>query len=134
MKSAQRQFLVSVATVGDYYASKSGGAVSADVSDVYDGGRLTPEKLASPATIEDITVSRPYDQQRDAPVIARLQRLVGRWRTTIVVQPTDADLVPIGSPTTYSNALLTGLTPPEHDASSGDAATYELTFAVESVS
>lgn len=132
-KAAQRQFLVTVAGVRGFFATKSGGDVSSDVSTVYDGGSLTPEKLASPATADDVTVGRPYDPARDASELARLRPLVGRWRTTVSVQPTDADLIAVGRPVVYANALLVGLTDPEADAASGDAATFELTFAVETV-
>lgn len=133
MKAAQRQFLVKVSGIDGYFATKTGGDTSSDASDVYDGGSLTPEKLASPATSDDITVGRPYDPERDQPVINRLRAQVGRHRTTVSVQPTDADLVAIGAPTTYANALLIGCTEPEVDAASGDPAVFELTFAVESV-
>lgn len=133
MKAAQRQFLVKVSGVDGYFATKTGGNTSSDASDVYDGGSLTPEKLASPATSEDVACGRPYDPERDQAVIKRLRPLVGRWRTTVSVQPTDADLVAIGRATTYANALLIGCTEPEVDAGSGDAAMFELTFAIESV-
>lgn len=132
-KAAQRQFLVSVAGVRGFFATKSGGDTSSDVSTVYDGGSLTPEKLASPATTDDVSVSRPYDPARDAGELRRLRAQVGRWRTTVSVQPTDADLIALGRPTVYANALLIGVTDPEADAASGDAATFELTFAIESV-
>lgn len=133
MYASQRQFLVKVSTVDGYFASKTGGSVTADSTDVWDGGALTPAKLASPATTEDVTLTRPFDPDRDRSVINRLRPLVGRWRTTVSVQDTDADLVAIGPPTVYANALLIGLTDPEVDAASGDATTFELVFAVESV-
>jgi hypothetical protein len=132
-KAAQRQFLVKVSTVDGYFATKTGGDTTADASDVYDGGSLTPEKMASPATTDDITVGRPFDPARDRAVIDRLRPLVGRARLTVSVQDTDADLVAIGRPTVYPNALLIGLTEPEVDAASGDPAALELTFAVEAV-
>lgn len=132
-KASQRQFLAKVSGIDGYFATKTGGDTSSDASDVYDGGSLTPEKLASPSTTDDVTLGRPYDPNRDQDVIRRLRPLVGRWRTTVSVQPTDADLVALGRPDTYANALLIGLTSPEVDAASGDAAVFELTFAVESV-
>lgn len=131
--AAQRQFLVSVAGVSGLFATKSGGATTAEVTRVYNGGKLTPELLASPAQTEDLTIGRPWDPDRDAPVLARLRPLVGRHRTTVSVQPTDVDLVAVGRPTVYANALLIGVNDPEADADSGDAARLELTWAVESV-
>lgn len=132
-KAAQRQFLVKVSGVSGYFASKTGGATASETTDVYDGGQLTPEKLASPPRTEDITVSRPFDPERDRPVIRRLRPLAGRGRFTVSVQDTDADLVAIGSPTTYPNALLLSVSEPDADAGSGDAAAFELVFAVEKV-
>jgi hypothetical protein len=132
-KAAQRQFLVRVSGVDGYFATKSGGATASDVTDVWDGGSLTPEKLASPASTEDITISRPYDPVRDQPVVKRLRPRVGRLRATVSVQPTDADLVAVGAADVYANALLIGVSAPEADASSGDVGVVELVFAVESV-
>ena len=132
-KAAQRQFLVKISGVDGYFATKAGGGTASSANDVYDGGQLTPEKLASPATTEDVTVGRPYDPNRDQEVINRLRPLVGRWRTTVSVQPTDADLVAMGRPTTFANALLISVTEPDVDAASGDAAVFELVFAIESV-
>lgn len=131
--TTQRQFLVGVEGIPDLWASKSGGETSADTSDVWDGGRKYPEKSAAPATTENITIGRPYRAGRDAPIIKALRPRVGVFRTTVSVQPTDADLVPIGSPTVYANALLIRVAEAEFDASSGDPGAVELEFAVESV-
>lgn len=132
-KAAQRQFLVKVSGIDGLFASKTGGNTASEATDVYDGGTLTPEKISNPPRTDDVSVGRPFDPIRDRPVLRRLRPLVGRWRTTVSVQDTDADLVAIGQPTVYSNALLIGLTDPEHDAASGDAAAFEMTFAVETV-
>lgn len=132
-KAAQRQFLVKVSGISGYFATFSGGNVSSEVSDVYDGGALTPEKIASPARTEDITVSRPYDPERDQPVINALRRQTGSLRATVTKQPTDADLVPTGPPNVYANCLLLSVTEPEVDASSGDPTAFQLVFAYESV-
>lgn len=132
-KAAQRQFLVSVEGVTGFFATKTGGVTSADTTDVFDGGSTRPEKLAAPATTDNIVTGRPYDTERDQPVVNRLRPQVGRWRTTVAVQPTDADLVPVGPPEVYANALLVRVQAPEVDAASGDAAMLELEFAVEAV-
>lgn len=129
-KASQRQFLVSVSGIGGYFATKTGGEVSSDSSKVWDGGSLQPDLLSAPAEADNITVGRPYDPLRDAPVIAALKRVVGRSRHTVVVVPTDEDLVAVAKPTTYSRALLVRVGEPEADAASGDAASYELEFAI----
>ena len=133
MKSAQRQFLVKVAGIEGYFATKSGGDITAETSKVYDGGSDTPDVLAGPAEVDDISCSRAYDLQRDEPILRQLRRQVGRFSTTVSVTPTDRDLIAVGQPVVYPDALLTGVVEPETDASSGDAAEFELTFAVGKV-
>lgn len=132
-KSAQRQFIVTVSGIAGTFASKQGGNISAEASKVYDGGSLTPDVLAGPAEVENITVTRAYEYSRDAALLAKLRPKVGTLLTTITVTPTDANLVTLGSPTIYPDALLIGLTEPETDASSGESSPYSLEFLVPRV-
>lgn len=129
-KSAQRQFLVKVAGIDGYWMTKSGGNIASDTNKVYDGGADQPDVLAGPAEADNVTVSRAYDLQRDLAVLERLRKQVGRWQTTVSITPTDRDLIAVAKPQVYPEALLVGLTEPETDSSSGDAATFELEFAI----
>lgn len=131
-KSSQRQFLVKVEGIEGYFARKTGGNIAAETSKAYDGGNPTPDLISSPANAEDVNCGRTWETERDAPLFRRLRPLVGVWRTTVSVTPTDRDLVVSGEPTTYPGALLVGVTEPEVDASSGDPAEIELVFAVSS--
>jgi hypothetical protein len=127
--ATQRQFLVKVTGIDGYFATKTGGEVEGDVTTVYDGGSLRPEKLGGPAVPGQVVVSRPYKPERDAAVARKLRPQTNRWRTTVSVQPTDADLVALPiPPTVYTDALLVRVSDPEHDAASGDAARLELAF------
>lgn len=132
-KSSARMFLVSVKGISGYFMTKSGGEVTADANKVYDGGKLKPQVLAGPAEVGNITVTRSYDARTDASIVKAMRARVGNWETSISVTPTDRNLKTVGKPTTYSGCILVGLTEPEFDASSGDAVTYELEFAVASV-
>lgn len=134
MKAAQRQFLVTVDGILTPFAQKSGGEVTSDATKVWDGGSTTPDVIAAPAEVGDLTLTRPYDPLRDQEILNRLLTLVGQWRTTISVQPAESDLRAARvKPRVYPQALLIGVREPEVDASSGDAADYELTFAVGSI-
>jgi hypothetical protein len=133
MKSAQRQFLVKVVGVDEYFANKTGGNINADTNKVYDGGSLVPDVMSSPAEVDNISVARAFDLVRDEAMVTLMRGRVGKWRTTVSVTPTDEDLVAVGKPVVYANALLVGFTEIEVDASSGDAATFELEFAVSNV-
>lgn len=133
MKAAQRQFLVTVDGIQGNFAQKSGGEVTSDATKVWDGGATKPDVIAAPAEAGDITVTRPYDPARDQDVLTGLLASVGQWYTTVSVQPTEGDMrVAKVKPRVYADALLIGVREPETDASSGDAADFELTFAIGS--
>ena len=129
-KMASRQHLVKVSGIPDYWATFSGGSVSADTNKVYDGGNMIPEVLSGPAEADNITVGRPYDMNRDPQVVAALRKQVGTFTATISVQPTDRNLNAQGKPRVFPNALLVSITEPDFDTTSGDAAQIELEFAV----
>lgn len=129
--ASQRQQRITVPGFAGHFATKSGGRVEADTSKVYDGGQLRPEVMAGTPNTTNITVTKPYRPAVHAAQLEELARRgVGSHRVTLIVQDTDADLVAIGRPRTYPDALLVGLDWPEGDAASSDAATFELEFAV----
>lgn len=129
--AAARQQLVEVAGFPGYFATKTGGDVEAETSEVWDGGSLKPENMSGPATTGNVIVARPYRPGIHAPILKNLAKNVGRHRTTVSVWDTDPDLGPIGEPVVYANALLVRLARPEADAASSDAGMLELEFATE---
>lgn len=129
-KSAERQFLARVAGIDGLFMTKSGGDISSSTTKVYDGGSLTPTVLAGPAEAANVTLTRAYDPLVDGPVLKALRAQVGSYTDTVSVTPADRNLVAIGEPTVYSDALLIGITEPAYDASSGNASTYGLEFAI----
>lgn len=135
MKASQRQFLWTINGISSPFAQKTGGEVTADATKVWDGGATKAEVIAAPPEVGDLTLTRPYDPERDQPVLDRLIPLVGQWRTTISGQPLGSDMrVARGvKPRVYPEALLIGVREPESDAESGDKADYELTFAVSGI-
>lgn len=130
--TAARQFLTSVTggptPIPGYFASKSGGGVESDTAQSWEGGQAAPDIIGGPPTTSDIEISRSYDILRDQPIIDRLYKHVGSGQFTVSQQPCTPDFQPVGKATTYPNSLLKAVTPPESDASSGDASTYTLTF------
>lgn len=129
-KSSKRQFLVRADTLEGFWARKTGGNITADVSKAYDGGNPIPDLISSPPAADNVTLSRTFDPDRDLEILRRLRPLVGSFRTTVTWTPTDADMVAIGPPVTYSDALLVAINEPEVDAGSGDAADFDLEFAI----
>lgn len=129
-KAAQRQFLVKVHGVQGLFMTKTGGNVTSSSTKVYDGGSVTPDVIASPAEADNITVGRAFDRTRDGATVHKLRRQVGRWATTVTVTPTDRDLVAVGNPVVYPEALLVGFNEMDANAGSGDPAMWELVFAI----
>lgn len=132
MKTAKRQFLVRVAGVDGYFATRTGGRKTAAITKAFDGGARDPDLLSAPALVDDVTITRPYDTDRDGPLELRLLPLVGAWETTLHVTPTDGNLVPLG-PTKTFQGRLSAVAGPESDAGSGDSGTLELVFSIRSV-
>jgi hypothetical protein len=138
MKSAQRQFLWTCDVPGLSEMggkSKSGGEVTSDATKVWDGGDLTPHVIASPPEVGDVTIVYNYDAERHQELLTSLVKKVGQLQTTISGQPLTGDMRAVrgAAPRVYPNALLIGVREPESDSSSGDAADFELTWAVGQV-
>lgn len=110
----------------------SGGVTSAEVSKRRAGGMGSQySKVALPDN-EDVTISRDYDRERDHELRRTLMRRTGRAMATISEQPLDDDGVPWGKPIVYTGRL-SGVSPSEVDANSGDDRMLELTFVIEQV-
>lgn len=135
MKAAARQFLWTVTGILGTFAQKTGGEVTSDATKVWDGGATRAQVIAAPPEVGDVTLTRPYDPERDQAMLTNLLSMVGQWTTTISGQPLGSDMkVARGvKPRVYPEALLIGVREPEHDASSGDPADLELTFATGDV-
>jgi len=144
-KATQRQIVGEISPVLDipghspgppfpkYFATVSGGEISAAVEKVYDGNSTFPEVLCAPSEIGDITVSKFYDPDEDASRLNQLRQLVGMTYYDVKVYTLNCDLKEPGSERVYAKALLVGLTEPDGDASSGAPASYSLTFSISTV-
>lgn len=144
-KATQRQIVAEIAPVRGvpghvagprfpkYFATVSGGEISASVEKVYDGNSTFPEVLCAPAEIGDITISKFYDPDEDTTRLNLLRQLVGMTYYDVNVYTLNCELKEPGSERVYAKALLVGLTEPDGDASSGAPASFSLTFSVSTV-
>jgi hypothetical protein len=133
IKSSKRMFLVKVGGLEGTWQKKTGGNQSSDVTKVYDGGAPDPDLITSPSQSDNVTVTRTYQNSRDASILSSLRQQVGRYIDTLSVTATDADFNAVSEPIVYSNAVLVGINEPEPDSGSGDPADFDLVFAVGSV-
>jgi hypothetical protein len=136
MKSAARQWLVTVAALGNRtFTEKSGGAKKSETAKWRDGGAVFADTITAPPEIGDVTLKNAYDPDVDGPMIATLLNQVGTLVTTLTQVPLYGDMtrVPGVKPLVYTDAVLVSVTPPEVNANSGDASTYELVFSVNNL-
>lgn len=127
--ATKRQFLVSVSGIPGYWASSSGGDVTAPVSKVFEGGQDRPVVLGGLPETSDLEVTRTFDPDKHSALLSQLRKVVGRGRFTVTKQATDANRVRIGKPETHPNCLLVGVSAPEHEEGSGDSSPFKLTFS-----
>lgn|GEM_PF-4033767 len=126
--ATKRQFIVSIAGIPGNWESSSGGDVTAGGTKVYDGGADVPNILGGLPETSDLELTRTFDPDRDVELLTALRKVVGRGRFTLTRQATDANRVKIGKPETHANALLIGVTAPEHEEGSADSSPVKLTF------
>lgn len=130
---SQRQFTVTVSGITGVFMTKSGGGITSDATKIYSGGSDTPSIITGVPEIENLTIGRAYDQGRDDVLLSTLRKQVGRFDATITVQETDANYATGSLKKAVYTGKLVGITEPDYDSSSGDAAMLELEFAISSV-
>ena len=116
-----------------YFASVSGGEISASVEKVFDGNSTFPETLCAPSEISDITVMRYYDPEEDTARLNSLRQLVGSTYYDLAIYTLNCDLKDPASERVYPKALLVGLSDIDGDAASGAPTSFSLTFAISTV-
>lgn len=102
-----------------------GGNVTADNTKHRRGGMGPQVAVGGPVTIEDVTVSRDYDLDRDHADAHWLSSAVGRGRITAVKQYLDDDGNKFGK-TIVITGILIGYNQPASDSDSSDVAMVEL--------
>lgn len=129
--ASQNQFLITVNGIAGFFATKSGGNASVQVTKDFDGGSNDPVLSNSRPTYSDLTVGRRYDIGRDAAVAIAERKRIGKDRT-ITVQPCDADFTPTGPKTTFIGRLQ-AVNEPDADANSSTPARFGLVFSIQKV-
>lgn len=134
-KLARRQWLVTVTgesgapIVAGTFLTKTGGSKSVDAQKVYDGGSPEYDILTGLPNLENVVVGRPFDIDRDGPMIEALDPLIGTglW-FTVTCQPLDREYRPYGKATVYSGSELIRVTEPDADGTSSEPDVFEIEF------
>lgn len=131
MRQDQHNITVEVNGV-DYgtFDKMSGGGIDSD-SKKYKPGNMAPEiSLGGSRSVDNVVVSRLYDETRDHPQVKVLLEAVGTGEAVVKKQPLDKNGVPSGQPLVYRGTLKR-CTPPDADSESTDAAMLELEVDTE---
>lgn len=128
----QSSYIVTIQGLPTIWTTFSGVNDSADNSTHANptGNRI--HKVVGPRTLDDITVSAPYDPE----LSAEIEQIWLEYQCeylTITVQPTNCDgETPLGAPYVLEGCQLMSLTVGEVDRESGSVATIELGFTANS--
>lgn len=127
--SRQDQYAVHVIVDGvgtGTWDKMSGGAATSEEKKYKPGGMAPSVSLGGTSSVDNVTVSRMYDYDRDHNGLVRtLLAGVGKVKVKVTKQPLDADGVPFGDPLVYRGTLLS-CTPPEVDSESNDPGMLEI--------
>lgn len=129
--ASEGSILVSVGNLPGYFTTCTGGEVTLDTSTVTNGGDDFETTIPGQKKIGQLTVTRPFDTERDSAICRDLKRLMPKYRATVSKQIISADGVIREKPIVYPNALLISVTEPDANWGSSNAAMMELKFAVD---
>lgn len=114
------------------WEKKTGGQGDSEETKVRLAGMGPQVSLGGSQTIENVTVTKLYDLDVDAPRLARLYSRRGKATVQVIQTPLDRDGHTYGPPVTWTGTLK-AVTAPDVDAEGTDAAMVELEVAVDSV-
>lgn len=140
MAGTSAQFWLVTATINGrswgVFDTHSGGGETADVTKYRPGGLAAQITFPSLSEFDDLTITRYWDSGRDGGLLRSVRGRVGSLPMSVTVQALGNDGSPLAGADnrkTYAGKL-SGVTEPESDSTSGDAATFELVMVVEAVS
>lgn len=128
--SRQSKVTVSVTYRGEtrdlgIFDTWSGAGVTADNTKHRRGAMGKQVAVAAPSTIDDLTVTRDYDLERDHQHAHWLANAVGKAWAVATRQYLDTDGFNFGDPIVVTGVMI-GYTQPDHDSDSSDVNMVEL--------
>lgn len=126
--SRQDQYRVTVTIDGEgtgVWDKVSGFGIDSNETKYKPGGLVPEIPLGGTVTVDNGTVSRLYDLQRDHQNVKRWISKTGKADVIVNKQPLDVDGNVFGEPLVYTGKLKM-VTPPEVDSESSDAALLEI--------
>ena len=129
-KTAQAHYAVRVSGIPGSWNTKTGGAMERAHSTSWNGGSAQYDWIAGPATYSNITITRPK-RHEDEEWLPRYRNKNNIVRDTLTQQELDENYSAVGSPQTWPDCLLVGVTEPNTEAGSSDEGTLTLEYATK---
>ena len=107
-----------------------GGEVEADGAETYNaGGMADAEAIPGVPKTGEVTISRAFRGERDAPLKRWLNGKINR-PFVVGKQALNPDKTPVPGGLETFRGILTGVTTPEHDSNGTSVTMFELTMTV----
>lgn len=131
--SRQDQYAVTVVIDGvntGIWDKCSGGEMGSEETKYKPGGLQKQISLGGSQNLDNLTVSRIFDLDRDAPALKNWMNRAGKADCVVTKQTLDVDGNVYGPPLVYSGILMR-VAPPEHDSESSDAGLVEIEVSTD---
>lgn len=127
--SSESDFNVKIEGIDGLWATRTGGDAPLDVSLAFNGGDRFPTPVVGKEKPSQLICSRPFQPERDQPLIRDLKQRKGVFRPTIYQIPTFTDGVVVGGDdSVWTECVLTNVKDPDTNAGSSNSGMVELTF------
>ncbi|MFU8805692.1 MAG: hypothetical protein ACNA8W_17900 [Bradymonadaceae bacterium] len=115
------------------FTSVSGGESTNEVTQQFGGGAKSPTNIVGPTTVSAVTLQKPYDHVKDAPldIWASAWDKGIRRQLTLIVQPLTSEGIPVGKARTYLACAKTSYRHPDVNAGSAETAMLDVTVQPE---
>lgn len=113
---------------GIYFTGIEGGAAVNEVTDQFPGGSPVPEQVTGPTTIEQVTLTKPFEPIADEPlqIWVRAWDAGARKRLTLVKEYITSEGVPVGKQTRFMECAKVSYKDPDFNRGSAEVANITL--------
>lgn len=115
--------------IADSFDRWDGGDVDSTTKQYHPGGGADPVAVSGTKTVSDVTISRGYRADRDAPLRKWLRAHVGAW-ATLGYQPLNPDNTPVAAALETSRAILRAVTALTADSEGDNVLMMPVVFTV----
>jgi hypothetical protein len=118
---------------GELFDKQTGGMSDSEETKYRQGGMADPISLGGQRTLENVTISRIYRQDRDPAQVGLLLSMVGRGDITVTKIPLDINRAALPTGGLVYKGKVKSVKYPEHDSESNSAGLLEIEVSTDSI-